>query len=136
MHILNMKNPDDVVKLWPWFTPTKTETRMDITLELQNRLREEPDNVLCLVAILRGIVRAVLISHISDKSKKRVWIWQSRTQPGFSEQKLLFNAVKQWAKGKGCNQLRTSVSDPRWRKVLKRRYGFKGRGKEMRYNVA
>lgn len=136
MRFLKVKDPKDVVKLFPWLVPTETETRMDIACELCDRLKDKPEDTFVMVAIERGITRAILIAHVSDKRKKRVWVWQSGTERGFKHQRLMFDALKGWAKAKGCKQLRTKVSNPRWSRILHRRYGFRPKGQEMIYNVA
>lgn len=121
MRLLNTKNPDDIVKLFPWLIPTETETRMDIATELYGMLKEKPDDTFVLVAIERNITRAVVVAHVL--SKRVVWIWQSQAEPGFKKSKLMFDAVKSWAKSRGAKKIGIGVNEHE--KAFARRWGFK-----------
>ncbi|HIJ71124.1 MAG TPA: hypothetical protein HPP87_07150 [Planctomycetes bacterium] len=137
MMFLNVTNPNDVAKLYPWLIPTETESRMDIACQLRYRMEKKPDDTFVLVAVDKGVTRAVLIAHVSDKNRKRVWVWQIKAEERFPYRHRMFDALKQWVEGKGCKQVRTSItSNKRWQRVLERRYGFKRRGTEMYCNVA
>jgi len=133
VRILNSKNPQIAVKLYPWFLPTQTETRMQIACELAQRLQEKPDRTLCLVAIERDIARAVLIAHVSEKYRKSVWLWQSQAELGFRYSGLMFDALKQWAKSKGAKQI--CMGSQEHEKAFERRWGFKRYDGEMRLRL-
>lgn len=122
MRLLKTKNPDDVAKLYPWLIPTGTETRMDIASELYGRLKEKPDDTFVLVAIERGITRCIVVAYMS--SKRVCWLWQSQAEPGFEYSRLMMDALKSWARGKGAKKIGIGVPDER-KKAFVRRWGFK-----------
>jgi len=122
MRILNTKNPNDVVKIYPWFIPAEKLTRMDIAAQLYDRLETRPEDTLVLVAIERNITRSILVAHVSDKKKKRVWLWQANSEPGFKYSKLMFDALKSWMIGRGAKEIWTGTD--RNARVLSRRWGF------------
>lgn len=122
MRLLKTENPDDVAKLYPWFIPTKTETRMNIASELYGRLKESPDDTFVLVAIERGITRCIVVAYMS--SKRVCWLWQSQAEPGFKHSRLMMDALKAWARDKGAKKIGIGVPDER-KKAFVRRWGFK-----------
>ena len=122
MRLLNTKEPDDVAKIYPWLIPTKTESRMDIASELFGRLKEKPADTFVLVAIEKNITRCVVIAYVS--SKRVVWLWQSQAEPGFKHSRLMMDALKSWARGKGAKKIGIGVPDERKRAFV-RRWGFK-----------
>jgi hypothetical protein len=122
MRLLKTKNPDDVAKIYPWLIPTKTETRMNIASELYGRLKEKPDDTFVLVAIERGITRCIVVAYMS--SKRVCWLWQSQAEPGFKHSRLMMDALKSWARGKGAKKIGIGVPDER-KKAVVRRWGFK-----------
>ena len=135
MRLLNTKNPEDVAKIFPWLIETDTENRMDIAAELYCRLKHRPEDTLLLVAIERNITRAVLIAHISDNKKKYVWLWQSHAEPGFKYSKLMFDALKGWAKDKGVKEIRMGTDGRE--KAFEKRWGFEPlRNGDMKLKIA
>lgn len=133
MRILNTKNPNDAAKLYPWFVPTDTETRMNIASELFGRLKEKPDDTFVLVAIERNITRCIVVAYVL--SKRVVWLWQSSAEPGFKHSRLMMDALKSWARGKGAKKIGIGVADER-KKAFIRRWGFKElRNGELRCKI-
>lgn len=133
MRILNTKNPDDAIRLTPWYVATERDDRISIAAQVYQRLLQKPEDTFVLIAIERDIARAMLVAHVSDASKKVCWLWQVRLQPGFSEGELLFDAVKSWAKAKGCREIRTGVNGRK--KAFERKWGFKPIRDEMRFKL-
>ena len=136
MRILNTKDPDDAIRLFPWIVPTPTETREQIVYGLAQRLKEAPEDTLVLVAIERDIARAVLVAHVSEAKRRSVWLWQVRSVPGFRYSRLMFDALTSWTKAKHCKVIRGNTSNRDRDKVFERRYGFRRKGQEMVYHVA
>lgn len=132
MYILNTKNPDDVIKIFPWLIPTETETRMDIATELYGRLKAEPERTLILIAIERNITRAILIAYVFDK--KRIWLWQCQAEKGFRFSRLMFDALVSWAKDKKAREIRMKTE--REKILFEKRWNFKPlRNGEMSFKV-
>ena len=134
MRILNTKNPDDIIKIYPWLIPTETMTRMDIVREIIVRLHEQPDDIFICIAIDHHVTQAVLIAHISETRKRSVWVWQAHAAPGFKKSRLMFDGLKAWVKSKGNKYLRAQPSKEK-RKFFERAYGFKQKGSEMKCYV-
>jgi len=133
MRLLNTKDPNDAIKLWPWYLETETENRNDIMSELYGRLKERPDDTFVLVAIERNITRCVVIAYMS--SKRVAWLWQSQAQPGFRHSRLMMDALKSWARAKGAKKIGIGVADERKRAFI-RRWGFKElRNGELRCKI-
>ena len=134
MRFLNTKNPDDAIKLYPWLIPTDTETRLDITRELIWRLEEKPGDTYVLVAIEHDVTQGVVIAYVSETRKKTVWLWQAQVVPGFTQSRLMFDALRAWTKSKGAKYIRMKTDRDK-RRVFERAYGFKRKGSEMRKYV-
>jgi len=121
--------------LWlvSWFVPTD-QNPIDMGWKLHQRLKENPNDTLCLVAIEKDIIQAVLIAYTR---KRDVWLWQAHGRKGFRFSKLMFNGLISWAKGKNKKRIRCGVTEERNRKLYELKYGFKSkRNKEMYLNVA
>lgn len=134
MRLLSTKNPQDIAKIYPWLIPTKNETRMNIASELFGRLKERPDDTFVLVAIENNITRCIVVAYMS--SKRVCWLWQSQAQPGFKHSRLMMDALKSWARGRGAKKIGISVSKTGKKRAFKRRWGFKElRNGEMRLKI-
>lgn len=116
-----MKNPEFVVKLLPWLTPSD-QSLVDIMCELYERLKNKPDETFCCMATENNIGQALLIAGCREND---VGIWQARSRAGFKYQKLLLWLLSIWAKSKGYNKLTAGVSDGRRQRFFERKYGFK-----------
>ena len=134
MRIWNCKDYEWAsLALIPWFVPANQEP-LNMAWELHERLRENPDDTLCLVAIEKNIIQAVLIAY---KKKRIIWLWQAHARQGFKFSKLMFNGLVSWAKGKKISRIKCSVSDEKNRRLYELKYGFKSkRNKELYLNVA
>lgn len=134
MRIWNCKDYEWAsLSLISWFVPANQEP-LAMGWELHERLREKPDDTLCLVAIENSIIQAVLIAY---KKKRVVWLWQAHARKGFRFSKLMFGGLVSWAKSKNMKRIKCSVSEERNRKLYELKYGFKSkRNKEMFLNVA
>ena len=133
MWLLNNKNPDFAIWLVPWFIPVNQDP-INMSWKLRQRLKETPDDTLCLVAIEKNIIQAVLIAYTR---KRDVWLWQAHGRKGFRFSKLMFNGLIHWTRGKSKKRIRCKVTNERNRKLYELKYGFKSkRNKEMYLNVA
>lgn len=108
---------------------------MKIACELAHRLKTRPDETFCLIAIERNVTRAVLVAHLSETHRRRIWLWQAQAEPGFRYSALLFEGLRAWAKAKKAKEIRMTT-DERKKRFFERQYGFRRKGEEMIYNVA
>ena len=116
-----------------WFIP-RNQNPLDMGWELHERLRKNPEDTFCLIAIEKNIIQAVLIAY---KRKRDVWIWQAHARNGFKYSKTIFNGLVEWTKGKKIKRIRCRVEEERNRKLYELKYGFKSkRNKELYLNVA
>lgn len=118
MRILNSKDPDISLKLLPWFVPAN-QTPMDIGWELHERLRENPDETFCSIAIENDMIQAVLIAYVM---KRCVWLWQAQARRGFKYSSFMFNGLKHWSRSRGRKKIRMGVLERH--KVFERKWGF------------
>lgn len=134
MRIWNCKNYDFAsMALVPWFVPANQEP-LAMGWELHERLRENPDDTLCLIAIEKSIIQAILIAY---KKKRVVWIWQVHTRKGFRHSKVMFNGLVSWTKSINIKRIKCEVNEEKNRRIYTIKYGFKSkRNKEMYLNVA
>ena len=130
MRILNSKDPDISLKLIPFFIP-EDQTRLEMGLELYGRLKSEPDNTLCLVAIENDIGQAMMIAYERERD---VFVWQAWSRSGFKYQMTIFNGLISWAKSLGKDKLVAGIPE-RKRKFFERRYGFKPSGEVMEREI-
>lgn len=127
MRLLNIKDPEFVIKLVPWFV-SSSQSRQDIMCELYQRLKDKPDETFVCMAIENNIGQALLVAGCREDN---VGIWQARARAGFGYQKLLLYLLSVWAKSKGYTKLTAGVSDKRRQKFFERKYGFKMCGEGM-----
>lgn len=121
MEFWDIKNPNVSITLLPLYVPVN-QTRTEIGLELNRRLKDEPDNTLCLVAMDNDYCLGFIIAYAREKD---VFLWQSRSSPKASKcSKVAFNYLREWTKAKGLNEIRIKT-DKRTAKLMKRKYGFK-----------
>ncbi len=134
--IIQTKWPSISLYLMPYYVPVDKQLRSDIGWELNQRLKDNPDETFLEIAYLPrdSTLQAMLIAYVEEK---RVWIWQARSMRGFKYQKVMLGGLIEWARTKGIEQIRCKVSKERNRKLYERKYGFKSkRNKELYLNVA
>ena len=120
MWIWNCKNYEWAsLALISWFIPTN-QNPLEMGWELHERLRENPDDIFCVVAIERNIIQAILIAYIR---KRDVWLWQAHARKGFEYSKMIFNGLKIWSKLRKRKRIRMGVHEKR--NAFQRRWGFK-----------
>ena len=100
--------------------------------ELKNRLKNNPEETLCMIFVEKKLCHCMLIAYKIDNY---VWIWQARAKSGFKYSKFAFDLVKNWAKSLGVKELRMK-SAKRLRRLFERKYKFKPLSKgEMVYEL-
>lgn len=119
MRLLNNKDPEFAMRLIPWFVPVG-QNPIDMGWKLYERLKENPDDTLCLVAIEKNIIQAVLIAYVQ---KRAVWLWQAHGRKGFRFSKLMFNLLKSWTKTKNRKRIRIGIYERK--EAFQRKWGFK-----------
>ncbi len=118
----NIKNPDIAQKLIPWYIP-RDENRLDIGWELHQRLKKNPDDTFCLLAMDDLVCLGVMLAYTR---KNDVWCWQARGTPQCSHySKEAFQRLMKWTREKGFDKIKIDARDERTAKCLARRYGFK-----------
>ena len=134
MRIWNCKNYEWAsLALIPWFVPTN-QNPLDMGWELHERLKENPDDTLCLVAIEKNLIQAILIAY---KRKRIIWIWQAHAREKFRFSSLMFNGLVSWAKSRKISKIKCKVSSEKNRKLYGIKYGFKSKRNGVMYrNVA
>lgn len=118
MRIWNCKDAEFSLWLVPWFVPAG-QNPIDMGWKLHERLREKPNDTLCLVAIERNIIQAILIAYTR---KRDVWLWQGHARKGFRFSKLMFNLLKNWSKLKRRKKIRMGIYEKK--DAFQRRWGF------------
>lgn len=104
---MNTKNPDDVVKIFPWLVPTETMTRMEVATDIYKRLKDEPEKTLLLVAIERNITRAIFVAYISTaKIRKFVILYQAQLEEEFKYINYMIEFLKAWARKNKAREIR------------------------------
>jgi hypothetical protein len=88
--------------------------------ELHRRLKTQPDDTLCLIALENNIIQAVMIAFLR---KRDTWLWQAHARKGFRFSKLMFNALKNWSKSKMRKKIRMGVYEKK--ELFQRKWGFK-----------
>jgi len=119
MRIWNCKDERIAMRLIPWFVPYKQDP-MYMGWELHERLRENPNDTFCIVAIEKSIIQAILIAYVR---KRDIWLWQAHTRKGFEYSKMIFNGLKIWSKLRKRKRIRMGVHEKR--NAFQRRWGFK-----------
>lgn len=121
MRLLNCKDPIISQVLLPWYVPVD-KTELEIGWELNQRLKNNPDDTFCCVAIENNRIQGFLVAYCRESD---VFLWQARSNTKHPKSReyvdLIFYGLAQWAKAKGYN--RFCASSPR-NKALKRRLGF------------
>lgn len=120
MRIWNCKNYEWAsMALVPWFVPTNQDP-LDMGWKLHERLRENPDDTLCLIAIEKNIIQAILIAYVR---KRDIWLWQAHARKGFRYPRLMFNLLKNWSKTRKRKKIRMGIYEKK--DAFQRRWGFK-----------
>lgn len=107
MIFINVKDPDATLSMLPWFVAVD-KSPIDIGFELSERLQDDPDNTLVIVAEQGSNVQAVVAAFVEanpETGQRHVFIWQGRSRAGFKYGKLLFEQIEQWAKGKDIRRI-------------------------------
>jgi len=127
MRITNCKDPEMVSYLAPWFVPVE-KSIVDICIELKDRLENEPEDTLCLVATENEKCHGILVAYMVDDY---VWIWQARSRdvwsshyPKENHTKDVFGLLIEWAKIKNARDIRMKCPTKKLRKFFNRNYGF------------
>jgi hypothetical protein len=126
LRILNTKDPNISIALLPWFVPND-QSRLEIGWELHERLKDRPDDTLCLIGIENNNWQIMCIAYTDDDC---VWVWQVRALPGFKYQRIFEDALATWAGVKGKRTLKMKCLK-RLRKFFTRRYGYRPCGSYM-----
>ena len=119
MRLLNNKDPEFALWLISWFVPANQDP-VDMSWKLHERLKENPDDTLCLIAIEKSIIQAILIAYTR---KRDVWLWQAHARKGFGFSKLMFSLLKNWTKSRNRRKIRIGIYEKQ--EVFQRRWGFK-----------
>jgi len=108
----------------PWFIP-EGQNPLAMGWELYQRLKGEPENTFCLMAVENNIPQALLLAYVKDANV--VWVWQAHAKSGFKYSRSMFTGLIEWARAKGVGKLRcgTLRGD-----ALGKRYGFRPCGKD------
>ncbi len=130
MRITNCKDPEMVSYLAPWFVPTE-KSIVDICLELKDRLKEKPEDTLCLVFSEEQSCEAVVVAYKADDC---VWIWQYGAKKGFRHSKVGFELVKKWAEFLGVKEIRAKATK-RLARFLKRKFNFQRISGDLKYEL-
>lgn len=118
MRLWNCKDPDISLKLLPWYV-AGDKYELDIGWELHERLKENPDDTFCCIAIENNRIQAFVVAYCRQKN---VFIWQAKARSGFNYSQTIFNGLVLWARGKGRKKLKANSS--RRSRAIKREWGF------------
>lgn len=101
--IIRSKSPDVSIALVPWYVPID-QSRGEIGMELDRRMRECPDDTCVLIASEENTVMAMVIAYCRPND---VFLWQARAKAGFQNSSEVLNELIKWAKSKGYSKLVT-----------------------------
>lgn len=122
MFLWNCKNYEIYPYIAPWLVPEPGKSLVDMCVELKNRLKNNPDDTLCAIAIEDKVCHAILIAYIY---KEITWLWQARTGERFVKYSLYsFDSLKHWSRAKGTKEIRMRPIE-KLRRYFERRYGFR-----------
>jgi hypothetical protein len=128
VRIQRITDPDATLAMIPWFVPDE-QPRIAIGCSLSEKMLNDPDDTLVLIATEDNNVRALSVSFVEtnpDTGERHVFIWQARTLPGFTQGKILMDSIGRWAIDKGIMRITTGMFLPQRRiNAFCRRYGFK-----------
>ena len=120
MKILRITNPEISVHLLPWYVEDN-KTQLEIGMELNDRMRENPDDTCVLLAIKDGYLKGVLIGYLEDDY---LFIWQAKKSKDMDRPRLILHEMCRWAKQNGKKKIVIGSSNKRVRRLYKRKYGF------------
>lgn len=120
MNLILTKDPAIWAYLSRWYVPVD-QSRIEIGTELFRRLSETPDDTFVSIVTEDGKVVAFVVAYVLNEND--VFLWQTRTLPGFNYGKELFDMLVNWTKEK--SRSRIVASTERSIRPLERKYGFK-----------
>ena len=105
--IINAKNPEVSIHLLPWYV-VNDMPRFEIGLRLYDRLQEQPEDTLVLIAVdeTTADVKGMLIAENREDS---AFMWQAKVKSGCGASKDLFERLTTWAKSKGKTKIVTQT---------------------------
>ena len=130
MKITNCKDPEMVSYLAPWFVPVEKSV-VEICIELKGRLKNNPEDTLCLVFSEEQVCQAMVVAY---KGKDCVWVWQAGARPGFKHSKTAFSLLEKWAEFVGVKEIRTKATK-RLSRFLRKKFNFKPSNGELTYEL-
>lgn len=121
MKILRTDNPDASLLLLPWYVEFD-QTRAQIGLSLNERMKSQPDDILVLL-ITDDEAQKILGFAVSYIRYEDVFLWQAK-HSGLNRREVdeVFKTICLWAKNKGFNKI--SAIPNRNPKIWERRWGF------------
>ena len=120
MNIVRVRHPDISVYLIPWFVEDG-QTAVEVGMELNDRLRQKPDDTCVMLAIDKGYLKGVLVGYIEQDY---LFVWQARKSKDMDRPRLIFHCLCEWSKTRGVKKARLVSHDKRIRRLYKRKYGF------------
>ena len=120
MKIIRITNPEISVHLLPWYVEDN-KTPLEIGMELNDRMRENPDDTCVLLAVDKGYIKGVLIGYMDSTS---LFVWQARKSKDMNRPRLIFQRLCEWGKQKNADKVQLISDDKRVRRLYKRKYGF------------
>jgi hypothetical protein len=121
MKITRTTNPDISIHLIPWYVEDD-QTALEIGMELNDRMTENPDDTCVLVATDKGYMKAMAVAYIEGD---RMIIWQGKKSKDMSNPRLMFHELYKWGRGRGAEKAVLGSPDKRVRRLYKRKYGYK-----------
>lgn len=120
MKIIRIKNPEISIWLLPWYVEDD-KTVLEIGMELNDRMQNEPDNTCVLLAVDKGYLKAVLVGYLDGN---KLIIWQGKKSKDMNRMHLLGHKLYKWAREHGATKAVLGSSDKRVRRLYKRKYGY------------
>ena len=118
--IFRAYNPFISLALVPWYV-ANDQTPFQIGMELNDRMREEPENTFVLIAMNGEKAEAILIAYIETD---HVHVWQARKKSGFRYSGDMFAMLCQWAQDNDISILQCAPAGHAQRRLYRRKYGF------------
>jgi hypothetical protein len=120
MKITKITDPDISIHLVPWYVEDDM-TRVEVGMELNDRMTNHGDDTCVLVATDKDMIKAMLIGYIEDDY---LFCWQARKSKDMRQPRLIFHKLCEWGRTKGMKKMRLMSGDKRIRRMYRRKYGF------------